>query len=199
MHLEEFIKKFDHPGCVILLVGKRKVKPTDQETLVQLGELLARKTTYMTFRSGNAPGADELFCSGVGMIDPARVLMVIPEETHRKKHRKDYTFVSLDEFNILKEDPVVYAAKKHKTKGLIDYYLAGNRGGYTSKVTPILRDAVKVLGHQHLSPATAAVVYIDPEKPNEGGTAFTIGVCRDNGVPVFDQQVWIQWLSEGKS
>ncbi|MCE2711393.1 MAG: hypothetical protein LW688_02515 [Cryomorphaceae bacterium] len=199
MLLHEFIEKFDHPGSVILLVGKREVKAEDKEKLVLLGELIAKKTSHLTFRSGNATGADELFCSGAKNVNPSRVMMVLPSEGHRKKHRSDYTYISLDELSILREDPVVYEARKHKTRGMLNYYLDGNRDGYTSKVALILRDAVKVLGHQDLSPATAAIVYNDTEKPDEGGTAFTVRVCRDNDVPVFEQEVWFHWLTEIKS
>ena len=60
MTLSEFISRFDYANSVVLLEGKRNVLPADAEKLTALGRLLATNTRLMTFRSGNAAGADQL-------------------------------------------------------------------------------------------------------------------------------------------
>lgn len=63
------------PDAVVLLEGKRKVLPEDAEKLYQLGKMLAEKTKYMRFRSGNAGGSDEHFCNGVADVDNSRNIL----------------------------------------------------------------------------------------------------------------------------
>ena len=65
MKFQTFLDTYDFPGSVILLEGKRVVLAVDQEKLIQLGQVLVKYTRYMRFRSGNAAGADELFCQKI--------------------------------------------------------------------------------------------------------------------------------------
>lgn len=40
----------------------------------------------MTFRSGNAEGADQLFTQGVGEVDKKRIELFTPHATHQARH-----------------------------------------------------------------------------------------------------------------
>ena len=103
MTLGEFIEQFDNPGSIVLLEGKRAVLPEDESKLIALGNLLASATCHMLFRSGNAAGADYLFCSGVANVDPNRLQLISPYKGHRKKYSPGGKTISLDEVNLVAE------------------------------------------------------------------------------------------------
>ena len=195
MTLEEFIKLYNTNNAIILLEGKREVLLEDREKLKKLGNLLASNMPLANFRSGNAPGADELFSEGVISVDSSRFHVIIPDNKHRQRSRIGIQYHSLDDFQLTNEMPIIYEARQHSaTSHLIDRYLAGHRDRTTPKIAPIIRDAVKVIGHGKIPRATVALFYDDLSKPEEGGTGFTMKTCRNNGVPLFDQRVWFKWF-----
>lgn len=195
MTLQEFIHTFDKPGCVVLLEGKRTVKNEDEVKLIRLGKLLAEKTKHMLFRSGNAPGADYLFASGVKYVNSDRLQIVAPYRGHRKKQEAGGHSIYLDEINLANEPEIVHQSKLHKpTQDLIDKFIDGGRNRYTIKAAYILRDTLKVLGADNLAPASAGLFYDDLDNPMEGGTGHTMRICLKNQVPVFNQEVWMKWL-----
>lgn len=79
---EEFTVQYGHDGAVILLEGKRDIPEKEKEKLVELGRLLAFKTSRMTFRRGNAPGADYLFSLGIGEVAKERLQVIVPYSGH---------------------------------------------------------------------------------------------------------------------
>ena len=195
MRFDEFVAKYDIAGAVVLLEGKRDVKEEDRDALVAVGRLLASNTQHMVFRSGNAPGSDAYFSQGVAEIDRRRLEVITPYNGHRSRDNVAATTHSLDSVNLAAEDRVVYHSKQHgKTKKLVDEYVSGKRHQYAMKAAYILRDTVKVLGTVDIPQATAGVFYDDLNKPGEGGTGHTMRVCRENGVPVLTQEVWMRWL-----
>jgi len=195
--LTDFINTFDNPESIVLLEGKRTVLEGDQEQLVALGTLLASKTNHILFRSGNAPGADYLFCKGVASIDPARLQVIVPYKNHRQKENLAYSTVALDEINLLNEPQVVYESKANKkTAPLIDKYVSGDINSYTIKASYIIRDTVKVLGSKDIPPANFGIFYDDLADPRKGGTGHTMNVCEKNGVVLIDQTVWMSWLEK---
>ncbi|MCZ2102214.1 MAG: hypothetical protein LC107_11820 [Chitinophagales bacterium] len=194
MTLQDFIDQFDVAGTVVLLEGKRDVLPQDEEKLVQLGRLLAEKTLHIQFRSGNAAGADALFSQGVAEVDAERLEVVIPYDTHRKKHSFTTQVHSIDSMDIVEEEEVVFYSKTNKkTQSLVDRYVSGVRDRNAMKAAYIIRDTVKVLGSQTLPKAALGIFYDDLEKPQQGGTGHTMQVCTDNHVPMVDQRVWMEW------
>lgn len=90
MTLNQFIADYDKDGSIILLEGKRNVLPEDVARLTQLGELLASKTKWMKFRSGNADGSDHYFSIGVSAVDHTRLQVITPYSGHRKKTNKAF-------------------------------------------------------------------------------------------------------------
>jgi hypothetical protein len=195
MRLEEFIEIYNRKEVVVLLEGKREVKRGDEDKIRLLGRILASKMDKVTFRSGNAKGSDELFAEGVMQVDPTRMHVIIPDSDHRKKSRKGLVSFSLDDLPLMNEDPAVYESRKYKpTEKLIDRYLEGKRDRTTPKITPIIRDAIKVVGFGNIPPATVGLFYVHTEDPDSGGTGFTKSVCERNGVPVLDQRSWFDWI-----
>jgi hypothetical protein len=196
MTLNDFIEKYDKPGAVVILEGKRNVFPDDEEKMERFGKLIAEKTQHITFRSGNALGADFFFTQGVTAVNQQRMQVITPYSGHRKKTNYAYETVSLDNVNLVAEPKVVYQSKSHKqTEPLIDKYLAGERDQYAMKAAYIIRDTVKVTGLKgSLPPATFGFFYIDLTDPESGGTGHTKQVCRMNGVPFVNQKVWFKWL-----
>jgi hypothetical protein len=79
---KDFIEKFDQPGSIDLLEGKRIVKPDDEDKLILVGKMLAENSKHITFRSGNAKGADELFSKGVCSVDASRLEVITPFTDH---------------------------------------------------------------------------------------------------------------------
>ena len=193
--LQHFINTYDKPEAIVLLEGKRNVLEADQEQLIALGKLLATITKHILFRSGNAPGADYLFCKGVASVDSTRLQVIVPYKNHRQKENLAYSTVSLEEINLLNEPEVVYESKSNKkTASLIDKFVSGDINSYTIKASYIIRDTVKVLGTEDIPPATFGIFYDDLADPRKGGTGHTMNVCEKNGVGLIDQTVWMSWL-----
>jgi hypothetical protein len=196
MTLNEFIKKFDTDNSIVLLEGKRAVKKTDEEKLVLLGKLLATNTTKMIFRTGNAGGSDHLFSAGVASIDKERLQVITPYSGHRKKTNQAYETFSLDEINLAEEPEVVYQSRNNKkTEKLIDRYVSGDRDQFAIKAAYIIRDTIKAIGAKNIKPATFGIFYDDLAKPVSGGTGHTMKICEKNHIPVIDQKIWFNWLT----
>ncbi len=197
MTLEEFINHFDKDNSIVLLEGKRVVLETDQEKLISLGKLLATTTSKMLFRSGNADGADYYFSLGVASVDKSRLQVITPYSGHRQKSNQAYNTISLDEINVVAEPEVVYQSKSNKkTEKLIDQYVSGARDRYSIKAAYIIRDTIKAIGTDKIKQATFGIFYDDLENPKEGGTGHTMTVCEKNNIPIIDQKVWYDWLTE---
>lgn len=197
MTLEEFIKRFDHEGSIVLLEGKRNVLEADKKKLTALGELLATHTSKLTFRSGNAGGSDQLFSDGVIAVDSKRLQVITPYTGHRKKTNQAYETISLEDIDLKAESALIDQSKKNKNiKKLIDPYVSGSKNRNTIKAAYIIRDTMKAIGTKEIKPTTLGIFYDDLEKPRTGGTGHTMNVCEQNGIPVINQGVWFGWLGE---
>jgi len=198
LSLADFIKEYDIPGSVILLEGKRKVLPVDEPLLSALSELLCRKMQHARFRSGNAPGSDELFAKGIVKVNPDRLEVIVPYTGHRKKQSQGYQTHSLDDISLAAEPEVTYHTKFDSRKArLVDEYAGGISNSVTIKAAYLLRDTVKVIGTRSGIPkATFAIFYDDLLNPGQGGTGHTMTVCKNNDVPFINQQVWRKWVEE---
>ncbi len=126
---------------------------------------------HSKFRSGNADGADYLFCKGVSSIDPDRLELILPYSTHRKNFLLTDNLHSLDDINLLNESDVVYQTKSNlKNKKLIDLYITGDRSKIGIKGSYLLRDTLKVTGTKTgISKEAFAIFYHDLENPKSGG------------------------------
>jgi len=194
---KDFIANYDKPGAIVLLEGKRKVPEDEKERLIELGKLLTQNTSNMVFRSGNASGADEYFSLGVAEIDPKRLEVLTPYSGHRKKYNKAYHTTSLDEVDLAMEPEVVYQSKKNKkTEKLVDRFVAGDKDRYAIKAAYILRDTIKVIGAEGISPASFAIFYDDLKNPMAGGTGHTMNVCREKDVQFINQATWFKWITK---
>jgi len=195
MTLNEFISKFDTENSIVLLEGKRNVLHEDQEKLFALGKLLATKTSKMIFRSGNAEGSDQFFSDGVASVDNKRLEVIVPYSGHRQKTNKAYNTISLDEINIAADREAVLQSKNNKkTEKLIDKFVAGDKNKFTIKAAYIIRDTIKAIGTDGVSPASFGIFYDDLENPMCGGTGHTMNVCEQNNIPIIDQRIWFSWL-----
>lgn len=190
----EFITNYDHPGAIILLEGKRSVLQEDEPKLVALGKKLASATNHVSFRSGNAPGADYLFSQGVS-LNSNRLHVITPYDNHRKKDNYAQETFSLEDINLMQEPEVVYHTKANpKNRQLIDNYLTGKRDRIAIKAAYLLRDTIKVIGAANIPPATFAMFYDDLENPMKSGTGHTIRTCQQNGIAWINQLTWFSWL-----
>ena len=195
MTLKEFLSKYDYPGSVILLEGKREVGERDKDKLVALGRLLAGESTKMIFRSGNAKGADEYFSKGVASVSNERLQVITPYEGHRRKSNIATDTVSIDDIDLVEETNVVnLSLRNKKTEKLVKKYVSGTKNRLTQKAAYILRDTVKVTGTKNIVPASAGIFYDDIANPASGGTGHTMDICKHNGIPVLDQTIWFHWL-----
>ncbi len=195
MTLTDFLTAYDHPGSIVLLEGKRDVRPEDVPQLIALGKMLAEQSSHILFRSGNAEGSDLFFSQGVAGVDARRLQVITPYSGHRSKANQAYSTVALDQINLAEEPEVVYHSRQHKkTDKLIDQYLAGERDRFSIKAAYILRDTVKVLGTTDVPRATFAIFYDDLLNPRQGGTGHTMRVCEENEMPMVDQREWMAWV-----
>lgn len=195
--LQEFIDAYDKDGTIVLLEGKRKVEPEHREKLVALGKLLATRTHKLLFRSGNADGADQLFCSGAAAENSHRIQVITPYSGHRMKSNLAHETISLEHVDLAGEPEVVYQSKKNvKTTRLVDKYIAGERDQISIKAAYIIRDTIKAIGTSDIKPASFGIFYDDLNEPMSGGTGHTMKVCLDNNIPLIDQTTWFCWLTE---
>jgi hypothetical protein len=195
MTLQEFITRYDYIGSIVLLEGKRDVAEADKEKLIKLGRLLASTTKNVSFRSGNADGADFYFISGVAEIDKTRTCVIVPYANHRNKFNYAGTTIELEKINLKKEQKLIDESKLNKRMSeLIEMYVAGDINKNSIKAAYILRDTIKVLGTSDIPPATFGIFYDDLRNPMKGGTGHTMQVCINNNVPYVNQSTWFDWL-----
>lgn len=194
MTFDNFCKSY--ANAIILLEGKRNVKPEDEAKLIAIGKLLATHLPNATFRSGNADGSDFYFSKGVAQINSKQLEVITPYHNHRSKYNDAGTTHALDTINLVNEPEIVYYSKNHKpTKTLVDKYISGNIDKYAIKAAYILRDTIKVLGTNAGIPSiTVALFYEDLENPMQGGTGHTQRVCLENNIPFFNQTTFFKWL-----
>jgi hypothetical protein len=193
--LQDFLAKYDIEGSIVLLEGKRDVPQEEQKLLEALGKLLVTHSKYITFRSGNASGADEWFSKGVCEVSPERMEVIRPYAGHRDKKNQAYITHDLDDISLASEPRIIYQSKANKkTEKLIDKYVGGARDQFALKAAYIIRDTVKVIGTKTIPPASFAFFYDDLKNPKTGGTGHTMDICEKNLVPYFTQKVWMKWV-----
>jgi len=192
-----FLKPNKRP--VVLLEGTRKVPDAVSESLSPFAKELARLQPNALFRSGNAPGADQLFGAGISLVRPARLQYVVPYRSHRAKARHEGAGIySLDDLPASELSALMEATLEASPEyaGLVKRYRhQGKWERHTIKLPYLLRDTLKVVGSPalNLPPATLGIFCVNESKPLSGGTGHTIRVCRLCRVPVLDQQTWLQW------
>ena len=197
MTLSAFKSQYDFPGSIVLLEGKRVVRPEDIDKLIALGRLLASKTEHIKFRSGNAPGADEFFSEGVREMDISRLQIIKPYRSHRTTSEQTQDVVSLDDVNLAGEEGLIKAsAVNERTERLVSNYIKGTRSFISMKAAYLIRDTMKVVGAEGLPSANFAIFYDSLTKPMSGGTGHTMQVCIQKNVPWIDQGTWMKWLEE---
>lgn len=181
---------------VILLEGRRSISSSDFRIARTAARLLTETFPQALFRSGNADGSDQAFADGVASVDPCRLQVVAPYESHRKKFRKSGAhYDSPESLDRLQEDEVALQsilASPHNRRLIEQRKTVGVLG---AKARYLLRDTMKVLGHSaEFPPPVAALFYVDLENPDSGGTGHTIRVCRQQGIPHAFQNEWGTWF-----
>jgi len=189
---------------VILIEGRRSIPESAAESARQVAKLLARRFPRLRFRSGNATGADEAFSSGIIATAPERLEIIAPYPGHRKRGRHPLVRYespeSLDADAMASVQALTIAATP-ANRGLMKCYGRGGRAG--AQAACLIRDTLKVTGdlqsarrgRHALPPPIAALFWIDPAKPEAGGTGHTIRACRLAGIPVIFQNNWVTWLT----
>ena len=200
MTFKEFIEKYDFPGSVVLLEGKRDVYESDKQNLIDFGIGIAKHTKHITFRSGNAKGADLLFAQGVVQIDKSRIEVITPYSGHRISENVAGTTISIDSLNDsdLSEARQISAYDKSYRKMVEAYVHSRNdkSNQLAIKGAYILRDSLKVVGSPNIKPSTFGFFYVHMHNPRSGGTGHTMNVCNLKKVPFFNQRKWFEWLAE---
>jgi hypothetical protein len=191
--LAALINAVDNP--VILLEGRRSIPVDAYEQASAAAWFLATAFPQARFRSGNATGSDEAFSKGVAAVDPARLQVVAPYRNHRTNARfEGATYQYPDALTLGQKEHIVaktiFASPKYSSlMGLLD-----KTGSLAAKADYLIRDTMKVVGFSEEFPkVTAALFYVDPCYPMDGGTGHTIRVCQKEGVPVVFQHEWMQW------
>lgn len=185
------------PDGVVLLEGRRKIPERDAAAARMFAARLAREFPHLRFRSGNAEGSDEAFSDGVAEVDPERLQVIAPYETHRRKARRGKaTYDSPASLGSVQESAVAAAtvAASPRSEGLVRR--RGTAGRSAAKAAYLIRDTMKVLGHTREFPRPlCALFYVDLGLPDAGGTGHTLRVCQQNGVPHAFQDAWGQWFA----
>jgi len=191
--LQEILDSNTNP--VVLLEGRRKVKPEDETKLVTFAKNMAKAFPNVIFRTGNADGSDTLFAKGVAAVDSTRIEYVVPYPSMKKRNReKGAKVLSLDQIDKVEEEKVEYLTSQQSksTANMIDYAKKNPKGRMAAKSKYLLRDTLKVTGSAtgDFKPPVVAFFYIDPADKYAGGTGHTIKICEELDVPVYTQQDW---------
>ena len=183
---------------VVLFEGSRNVPVEIQMKMESLAAHLMKKFPPLIARSGNAEGSDEAWARGVNRVAPERLHLVLPVPNYRAKSiGPDNEVLSLREAR-----PDDYGAARKLCR---EHYEYGSRRGAEAfdsmppfKKNYLERDALKVLGHTDYSgkrrKASAALFFVDPQKPNGGGTGHTVRLCEVERVPYFMADDWSEWM-----
>lgn len=192
---EQLIRAATMP--VVLLEGSRDVPTEVQLKMEELAASLMKTFPSLIARSGNAEGSDQAWARGVNRVAPERLQLVLPVP-----HYKTQAIAPGNEVATLREvPPEEYGPARTLCR---EHYEFGARKGPDVfdplppfKKTYLERDALKVLGYTDYSgkrrKATAALFYINPNKPNGGGTGHTRRLCEAEGVPYFLAEDWLEW------
>ena len=188
----DLLESQKHP--VVLLEGTRALRAEAEPRVEAFARLLARRFPHAIFRSGNAPGSDQAFARGIASVDVSRLEIVLPYERHRLSERPAGARALALEDVEAQED----LSKLTLAASPIYERLFASRAinASAAKVRYLLRDTLKIVGDQNagFAPATAGLFWINPAKPDTGGTAHTIRVCQKWNVPVWTQNQWESWF-----
>lgn len=191
---KEILAKYNDP--VVLIEGKRNIPKNYYDKAVKVGEKLAKDFPRLIFRTGNASGTDEAFSLGVKNVDPTRLQIVIPYNSHKKNKRIiGAIYVSPESLSDVAEKEIINQTIKDtpKYKSLIENM--NKNASLTAKAKYLIRDTMKVYKYTELfdSPV-AALFYVDLSNIESGGTGHTIRVCKNMNIPVIFQDSWENWI-----
>ncbi len=185
-----------NPRAVLLLEGTREPLPVHASSLTALATRLGTALPAAHFRSGNAPGSDELFLRGLDAV-MERVELVTPHEGHRSSATQARIQpLGRASPQTLKELVRLSIAATPRYRDLFERYLTDNLPPeLKAKARYLLRDTLKVHGcpQAGLAPASGALLYLNPADPDLGGTGHTRRVCTLLAVQVWPQQQWLAW------
>ena len=183
-----------HPRPVVLLEGTRALRAESESRVEAFAALLTRRFPDVVFRSGNAPGSDQAFARGVAQVDVSRLEIVLPYERHRLSERPDGARVlTLESIGDQSELAKLTLAASPIYERL---FASSAINASAAKLRYLLRDTLKIVGDEKadFAPATAALFWVNPAKPDTGGTAHTMRVCRKWEVPMWTQNQWESWF-----
>jgi hypothetical protein len=191
---KEILIKYNDP--VVLIEGKRNIPKNYYDKAVKVGEKLAKDFPRLIFRTGNASGTDEAFSLGVKNVDPTRLQIVIPYNSHKKNKRIiGAIYISPESLSDVAEKEIINQTIKGtpKYKSLIENM--NKNASLTAKAKYLIRDTMKACKYSELfdSPV-AALFYVDLSNIESGGTGHTIRVCKNMNIPVIFQDSWENWI-----
>ncbi len=74
-------------------------------------------------------------------------------------------------------------------------YLSGAKNRISVKAPYLIRDTMKVVGHNEIDKCNFAIFYDDLKNTEQGGTGHTMLVCKNNDLPYINQNIWFNWVS----
>lgn len=180
---------------VILLEGTRSLAREAAPRVEAFATHLAQCFPKAVFRSGNAPGSDQAFARGIAAVDVSRLEIVVPYTRHRLSERPNAVRVlSLDDID---DDGELSRLTLAASPVYEKLFASRAINASAAKAKYLLRDTLKITGDQtgDFAPATAGLFWINPLKPNTGGTAHTMRVCQKMGLPLWTQDNWENWFN----
>jgi hypothetical protein len=185
---------------VVLLEGSRNVPDAVALVMERLAAHLMKMFPTLIARSGNAEGSDTAWACGVNRVAPERLQLILPVPNYRAKSiEPDNETLALGAARPDEYGAAHALCREH-------YQYRSMKGGEAFDPLPsfkknyLERDALKVLGHTDYKgkrrKATAALFYLDPQKPNGGGTGHTARLCEVERVPYFLSDDWATWMDE---
>ena len=182
------------PRPVILLEGTRALEADAVPRVAEFAAQLAERFPRAIFRSGNAPGSDQAFARGVANVDVSRLEIIVPYARHRIADRPDgVRALSLDD---IEDDADLSRLTLLASPIYRNLFSARSINASAAKVKYLLRDTLKITGDNNagFAPASVGLFWVNPMRPKTGGTAHTIRVCQQVGLPLWTQEKWQNWF-----
>lgn len=179
---------------IILLEGTRSLGRESEPLVEEFAAQLAARFPNAIFRSGNAPGSDQAFARGIASVDVSRLEIVVPYTRHRWSERPSGArILSLDDID---DDEELGRLTLEASPIYESLFASRAINASAAKIKYLLRDTLKIIGSEapSFAPATAGLFWVNPLKPKQGGTAHTIRVCEQAGLPLWTQDKWENWF-----
>lgn len=183
---------------MVVFTGSRFLLDGDAGKVVRLGAGLARRFPRLRFRVGAAHGANEAFCSGVGVVDSGRLEVIFGLPRFRPDHMPAEGESMAVEAVVRGDGAVVGGLEvpfspKYLRMAMDCVGRQRVAGRPRTRVLP--RDGIQVVGAPKVPAAMVVLAWVTQGKAEDVSTRNLRAVSVTAGIPFLVQDQWERWFS----